>query len=142
MVLLGAVALASFGQDTPRYRAIDVWVDAGDAALAAYQIEIVAEGEGTVTGVEGGEPAPFRAPPYYDPAALAGGRIILAAFTTADGAPTGRIRVARIHVMETGPVTYRAALLAAAAPGGRRISPRIETQPVKNVSDTVLPGGK
>jgi hypothetical protein len=65
-------------------------------------------------------------PPYYDPAALQGGRIILAQFTTEPGPPAGRVLVARVHLMETGPTDYRANLMAAAAPGGGRIWPRVD----------------
>jgi hypothetical protein len=58
-----------------------------------------------IEGGEGGEHAAYAKPAYYDPAALApegGGRVILAAYSTAKDLPTGRTRVARLHVMVEG----------------------------------------
>jgi len=133
-LLLLVFAWIGLGQDA-RFVAMDIYVDAGDRALAAYQIEITA-GEATETGtrivgVEGGEPKPFATPPYYDARALKGRRIIVAAFTTDPGAPRGRIRVARLHFFEerSGEIDYRATAVAAAAPGGERIPIDIEIRP-------------
>jgi hypothetical protein len=78
--------------------------------LAAWQVEYVgtvtdADGRsaGTIelVGVEGGEKgSAFEKPGYYDPAALAKSRVIVAGFSTnaADTLPTGKVRVARLHV--------------------------------------------
>ncbi len=84
--------------------AIDIYIDSGNTPLAAYQFEFTARGTKLV-GVEGGEHAAFADAPYYDPAALAdngnprqGERIIVAAFSTEHDLPTGRIRVARLHL--------------------------------------------
>jgi hypothetical protein len=57
-----------------------------------------------LVGIEGGEGEPFKAPPYYDPAAMGQGRVILAAFSTdaAAALPRSRSRVARLHVMIDG----------------------------------------
>src|SRR5205085_6970602 len=75
-----------------------------------------------IVGVEGvGEK-----PPYYDPAALQGGRIILANFSTEPALPSGRVLVARVHFQETGAPVYTPTLMAAAAPGGERLEPTIE----------------
>jgi len=88
--------------DTARFSTVDVYLDSADAGLAAYQIEIVASPLSVqLVGVEGGDSAAFAAPPYYDPAALAGHRIILAAFSTADELPRGVNRVARLHIRES-----------------------------------------
>jgi hypothetical protein len=128
------LAWIGLGQDA-RFVAIDIYVDAGDRALAAYQIEITA-GDATergtrIVGVEGGEPQCFASPPYYDPKALEGRRIIVAAFTTDPDAPRGKMRVARLHFFEerSGEIDYRAEAIAAAAPGGERIPVRIEIRP-------------
>ncbi|MGQ9589648.1 MAG: hypothetical protein ACUVYA_05055 [Planctomycetota bacterium] len=123
-----------------RFRALDVFVDAGAEALAAYQVEISAESDGheamsgtepKIVGVEGGEPEAYASPPYYDPAALQGGRIVLAAFTTADAPPRGRMRVARIHMAEPEGTEVRCStrLVVAAAPGGSRIEAAVELAP-------------
>ena len=76
-------------------------------------------------GVEGGA-APFAEPPYHDPAALQGGRIVVAAFTLDPNPPGGRIRIARLHMEERGAVEYAPRLVAAGAPGGGRLEAKIE----------------
>lgn len=83
--------------DPLRFRPVDVWVETGDKPLAAYQLEIRYDpAEAHLVGVEGGEGV-FAEPPYYDPKGLTGGRIVLAAFTTSPP-PSGRVRVARLHL--------------------------------------------
>jgi hypothetical protein len=85
--------------------ALDVFVDSGATALGAYQFEYVGAGDDVevkLVGVEGGEAAPFAAAPHYDPKALAGGRVIVGAFSTARGLPSGRTRVARLHLVIEG----------------------------------------
>ncbi|MBI2931491.1 MAG: hypothetical protein HYY16_07550 [Planctomycetes bacterium] len=101
-----------------RFAVVDVFVDSGDAPLAAWQVEVTANAR--IVGMEG-EPVPT-----YDPAALQGGRIVLAAFSTAEKPPKGRVRVARLHMMEAGLPDYAVKLVAAAAPGGRRIEAKAE----------------
>ncbi len=82
-----------------RFSAVDVLVDPLGRDLAAYQIEVDAESDDLqIVGVEGGEHASFREPPYYDAAALGGGRIIIAAFSTSEQLPDVRSRVATLHV--------------------------------------------
>ena len=104
-LLLTALATAAFAQrddDAPpavRFEYIDVYVDSGAAPLAAYQFELTdAAGSIKIVGIEGGAHQAFAAPPYYDPKALKNNRVIIAAFSTADDLPTGRTRVATIHV--------------------------------------------
>src|SRR6266545_6738696 len=81
-LLAGGVGSGAGGApDAPRFRVLDVILDAA-ADVAAWQVEIVARsGDARVVGVEGAG-APFAAPPYYDPAALQQGRVVLAAFNT------------------------------------------------------------
>ena len=63
-----------------RFRPLHVELEVGARPLAAYQVELVAaEGDAEIVGVEGGHSAGFDQPPYYDPEALAGGRIVLGA---------------------------------------------------------------
>lgn len=114
-----------------RFVTVDVYVTA-DTPLAAYQLEVLTEpgpnddtrrGKSTIVGVEGGV-APFSEPPLYDPAALAVGRIVIAAFDVDAALPAGRHRVATLHMHETGvPVRYRVAVQAAADADGARITP-------------------
>jgi len=107
-----------------RFGWVDIYVDPGDVPLAAYQFELAAEtGSFRIVGVEGGEHPAFAAPPYYDPAALAHDRILIAAFSTDDDLPAGRTRVARIHVQITGAETpdYVVKLTVAATVDGTEI---------------------
>jgi hypothetical protein len=85
-----------------------------------------------LVGVEGGEHAAFKQPPYYDPKALAGQRIVIAAFDTGADLPRGRTRVARLMVQARGPVTptYAATVQVAASPEAKRIPATI------SISDT------
>ena len=111
------------------FRAVDVFIDPQGKPLAAWQVEVVADGPGggLIVGVEGGDGPHFKHAPYYDPAALQGGRIIIAAFTTADGPPAAKFRAARLHLAERGgPGRYTARVMAAAAPGGERIGAAVE----------------
>ncbi len=107
-----------------RFEAVDIVLDSGDLPLAAYQFEFAAEtGQITIVGIEGGDHAAFKEPPYYDPAALRNNKVIIAAFSTAKDLPSGRTRVARIHVQVAGDVEpeYAVVLKVAASPDGERI---------------------
>lgn len=106
-----------------RFVAVDLFAETDGRPLAAWQVELSCVGsEAKIVGVEGSG----EQPPYYDPAALQGGRIILASFTTEPNPPAGRVRVARVHLMEAGATGYSARVMAAAAPGGERFEPKIE----------------
>jgi len=87
-----------------RFEAIDVFLDSGAESLAAWQVELRSIDEDVeIVGIEGGEHPAFSEPPYYDPRAMNQRRVILAAFETGNDLPTGRSRVARIHVQVKGP---------------------------------------
>lgn len=112
-----------------RFRAYDVLIDPLGKPLAAWQVEILsAEAGSMIAGVEGGEGEHFSKAPYYDPAALQGGRIIIAAFTTEGDPPARKVRVARIHMAEDAGSAPRtsARLMAAAQEGGERIEAKVE----------------
>ena len=100
--LLTTAAFAQRGDDAPaavRFEYIDVYIDSGDAPLAAYQFELTDASQSIkIVGIEGGDHDAFATPPYYDPKALKNNRVIIAAFSTADALPTGKTRVATIHV--------------------------------------------
>ncbi|MCB9852317.1 MAG: hypothetical protein H6819_04415 [Phycisphaerales bacterium] len=108
-----------------RFVAYDVFIDAGDTPLAAYQVDINdLSGRTKIVGVEGGESTAFDAPPYYDPKALYNeGRIILGAFTTNNDGPTGRTRVARLHMQINGeqPADFDVKVIVAADADNRDI---------------------
>ena len=107
-----------------RFEAIDVFVDAGKTPLAAYQLELSSRDQGVeIVGIEGGEHVAFSEPPYYDTRAMNNNRVILAAFNTGENLPTGRSRVARVHVQVDGPQQriWKTTLMASAAADGKRI---------------------
>lgn len=125
-------------QGSIRFETVDVFVDPGATALAAWQLEVTPrtrEGTSvTLVGIEGGGDAEggahaaFAKPAYYDPAALSpegDGRVILAAYSTSKDLPTGRTRVARLHVMIEGDApdgaTFDISLRIAADAQGREI---------------------
>ncbi|MBI5501475.1 MAG: hypothetical protein HY907_14615 [Deltaproteobacteria bacterium] len=103
-----------------RYAPWAIELEVGATPIAAYQVELVVKsGDATVVGVEGGTTDGFREPPFFDPKALAGGRIVLAAFNTKVGLSRGRHRVATLHMREAGPApAYELRLVAAASPDG------------------------
>lgn len=134
LAALASLAAAAAPADAPAkpeapavsFRAVDVWVEpAGEAKLAAYQVEIGYDAKTVkVVGVEGGEPEGFREAPSFDEAGKAGGRIVLAAFVGDDGqAAAGRQRVARLHLRVEGGAASECTVkpVAAAQPGGKRI---------------------
>jgi hypothetical protein len=112
---LTSMGVARTGTPEPaRFRVVDVWIDAG-SPVAAWQVEVrTIAGDATMVGVEGGE-GPFADPAYYDPRALTGGRIVLAAFTTGEPLPAGHHRIARLHLREVGAVAEQNARLVVAA---------------------------
>jgi hypothetical protein len=125
-LLAGSVA----GSHAQRYQPVDVYIDSGDAPLAAYQVEVNVDGDAMIVGVEGGDTAAFAAPPHYDPRALAGGRIIIADLDVGTDLPRGRTHVATLHMRETGaPPTYRVTLQAAAAADGTPIPATVVLEP-------------
>ena len=131
-----------------RFAAVDVFIDSGASGLAAYQFELTAAGAGEIylVGVEGGEHAAYRDPPYYDERALwKEQRIVIADFSTAagDDLPRGRTRVARVMVYlgegrdgaAEAPPDYSATLEVAASEDARPIDATISVSPATSSSD-------
>ena len=86
-----------------RFESIDVRIDPRGTPLAAYQVEITADTpDAKLVGIEGGDAAAYREPPYYDPAALNQNRVILAALNTSADVPSKAFRAARLHVQLAG----------------------------------------
>lgn len=111
-------------EQTVQFEAIDVFVDSGAHPLAAYQFELASQTEGVeIVGIEGGSHSAFSNPPYYDPRAMNNNRVILAAYNTGKDLPSGRSRVARVHVQVrgSGNRAYRTALTASATLNGEQI---------------------
>ena len=119
------------GPPASRFAAVDVFIDPKGQPLAAYQVEFAAEpGHISLVGVEAGEGGPYaKRPPYYDPAALTGHRIILGDYTLDPAAPKMRTRVARLMLEIRGNAQpqYVAKLMTAATPGGNPIAAEVTT---------------
>ena len=127
-------------QNAVRFEAIDVFVDSGDQPLAAYQFELTSQEPGVeIVGIEGGEHAAFKEPPFYDPKAMNNNRVILAAFNTGQDLPAGRSRVARIHVQVMGPGQreYRTRLLVSATVEGQQIPAKVSIANGKSMISTL-----
>ena len=133
LALQGQAQTTAAQQDeaATRFEAIHIDIDSGDVPLAAYQFELSAkQGEMKIVGIENGEHPAYPNPPYYDRQAVNNGqadRIIIADFATAqaDQLPTGKTRVATIHLQTRGEVTFELVLQAAADPQGQKFQPTI-----------------
>ncbi|MBM3879818.1 MAG: hypothetical protein FJ387_08875 [Verrucomicrobia bacterium] len=144
LALVQLLAVCSLGQPAPaptnqvvRFRTVDLLADTQAEPLAAYQLEFSAQGGQTkIVGIEGGEHPAFRSPPYYDPKAIQHERVILAAFSTApaDQLPTGKTRVATLHLQTSGadPPRWTARLMTAATVSGRKIHLTLTAQERKS----------
>jgi hypothetical protein len=136
--LIALMTEKGFAQNPPgdqalRFRTVDIYVDAGSAPLAAYQLEFTANGaDAKIVGIEGGEHPAFAQAPFYDPKAMQRERAILAAFSTKPAAdlPSGRTRVATIHLQARGatPPKLDVRLETAADAVGRKFSPGVTVE--------------
>ncbi len=132
IVLFGLAAALFAGQPAGeegrgRFRAVDIYLDSKSAPLAAYQLEFAAtNGVVKIVGVEGGKDPVFHEAPFYDPKAIQQERVIIAAFSTEPAAklPTGKTKVATIHIQITGlqEPAFELKLQAAADSQGNKIS--------------------
>ncbi len=108
-----------------RFTYVDVMIDPKGQPLAAWQLEFTAEvGQISLVGVEAGDgPAYAKRPPYYDPAALAGNRIILGDYSLDLNLPKTKTRVARLMLEIRGDTKpqYVTKLIAAANADGKTI---------------------
>ena len=111
-----------------RFAPLHVYVDSDNRPLAAFQFELkTTDGQIKIVGVEGGEHQAFKDAPYYDPAALAKDRIIIAAFSTAGDLPNARTRIATVHLQIVGEARpeYELRLTVAADAHGQEIPAKI-----------------
>jgi len=115
-------------QPKVRFVSLPVYIDSGEATLAAYQFELKTKsGQVKIVGLENGEHPAFAEPPYYDTAALAKDRIIIAAFNTGSNLPTGKTRVVTIQLQVIGDIQpqYELNLTVAADSEGNEIQAKI-----------------
>ncbi len=111
-----------------RFAPLHIYLDSGNQSLAAYQFELKATaGQIEIVGVENGEHPAFEEPPYYDPAALANDRIIIAAFSTDKDLPKGRTRITTIQMQIIGDAEpeYELELTVAGNANGNEIPAKI-----------------
>ena len=111
-----------------RFSPLHIDIDSGRRSLAAYQFELkAAAGQIKIVGVEGGRHKAFKEAPYYDPAALAKDRIIIAAFNTGRDLPKERTRIATVHLQIIGEIEpeYELKLIVAADEEGKEIPANI-----------------
>jgi hypothetical protein len=137
-VLCAAAALALSAQpQAGSFTTLDLFV-ASDTPIAAWQVELTERrGEMQIVGIERGDDSTFRDPPFYDRVAIERGatdRIVLASFSLsgAEQLPSGRVRIARVHVRTVGAaqLEYEARLVAAGTAEGRPVDAQLslETQ--------------
>ena len=111
--------------ETPRFATVDLIIVAAQP-LAAYQLEFTAtSGDVRIVGIEGGDHAAFSEPPHYDPRAMMHDRVIIGAFSlvSADALPSGRVRVATLHLEIRGAAEpdFEVTLDAAATTNGASV---------------------
>jgi len=114
-----------------RFAPLHIYIDSDNQKLAAHQFELSAtKGHVKIVGVEGGEHKAFSEPPYYDPAALAKDRIIIAAFNTSSDLPTGRTRIATLHLQIIGDVEpeYETNLIISSDAEGKELSAKLSLE--------------
>jgi hypothetical protein len=128
LVVLLVIPLLCLGAAAPsasRFTAVDVMIDPKGQPLAAWQLEFAAEtGDISLVGVEAGEhPAYAKRPPYYDPAALAGKRIIVGDYSVDPDLPKTKTRVVRLMLEIKGDAKpqYVTKIMAAANADGKSI---------------------
>jgi hypothetical protein len=113
-----------------RFQPVEIFADTHTNALAAYQLEFtVTSGNAKIVGIEGGAHPAFAEAPFYDPKAIQQERVILAAFSIqpADKLPTGKTRVATIHLQISGSdeLKFETKLTTAANSQGKKIAATI-----------------
>ena len=133
ILLLLAVVAPRAGE----FAVYDVYIECGTEPLAAYQLKISDRRAAVkILSVEGGQHASFANAPKFDEKAIQRDVIKVAAFSLAarDKLPSGRVRIASLHV-EVGPgltPDWNAIVQAAGGPGGRKISAEVSISKREN----------
>ncbi len=113
-----------------RFAVVDVFIDTGNAPLAAYQFELRDKaGVVKVVGLESDKTLPFQNPPLYDARAMQSRRVVVGGYSADDNArlPTGKVHVATVHVTIEGDAEpqYGLKLIAAARGDGEKIDAKL-----------------
>ncbi|MEM7501333.1 MAG: hypothetical protein AAF417_04795 [Pseudomonadota bacterium] len=121
LLLVACLLLPMVGSAAPRFVAVDIYLSV-DEPLAAWQFELGdANGVTQIVGVENGEHAAFGDAPYYDRDAIDAGhseRVIVADFSLDAGLPSGRVRIATLHLLVDGEPQFELTLMTATARDG------------------------
>lgn len=126
LIAAGLFAVAALGETKARFMPVEVFVDSPEP-VAAWQFELKARNASMkVVGVENGGSDVFQRAPYYDREAVTRGeahRIVVADYSLAEESelPSGRVRVATVHVMLDGDADFELNLVTANAADGRPI---------------------
>lgn len=132
-LLVALLALARAASADTSFMAVDVYVQS-DQPLAAWQFEFSDQNKATrIVGIENGDSRVFHPAPYYDRDALARGdaeRVVVADYSLAGRRelPTGRIRVATLHLMVSGDTDFASSLIVATTHGGKSIEAEISVE--------------
>lgn len=126
------VLLAAGADATPRFEALEIWIDAAEP-IAAWQFELRdGNGHTTIVGVENGDSDAYEEAPYYDRGAVDSGeaeRIVVADFSLADNLPRGHFRLATVHVMiDGGEPEFELTLVTATNRDGQRVDASISVR--------------
>lgn len=126
VVVAGLLSVAAIGRAKARFVPVEVFLDSPEP-VAAWQFELKDRNASmTVVGVENGGSDAFQRAPYYDREAVTRGeadRIVVADYSLAEESklPTGRVRVATVHLMLEGEADFELDLVTANSADGRRI---------------------
>ncbi|MDE0444113.1 MAG: hypothetical protein OXL38_18640 [Gammaproteobacteria bacterium] len=125
-LMAGLFAAAAPGEAEERFMPVEVFVDSPEP-VAAWQFELKDRNASMkVVGVENGGSDVFQRAPYYDREAVTRGeahRIVVADYSLAEESelPSGRVRVATLHLMLDGDADFELTLVAATTADGRPI---------------------
>ena len=117
----------SGGDPAPRFVPVDIFLDSPQP-VAAWQFELQDRNAAMkVVGVENGDSDAFQRAPYYDRDAVQRGdvdRIVVADYSLAEESelPSGRVRVATVHIMLVRDADFELTLVTANTADGRPIS--------------------
>ena len=105
LLFAGFSTLASDVLSSPRFIALDIYLQS-DEPIAAWQFNLAdRDGRFKIVGIESGDSAAYQRAPYYDREAINLGqsdRIVIANYSLADAddLPTGRMRLATVHLVQ------------------------------------------